>query len=97
MKVYRYRCVACGSTNVEYSRRNGKVIVLARNPGCKDCGSKDITYFLVNCDECGVYSLFFDDVRCEIVCTNCGLVHAGTTYNTDYPLGFLVKRPNLRF
>jgi ribosomal protein S27E len=90
-------CLDCGSTELKdtYISKGRRVY----RPSCKFCLSKNIeteSHFLY-CDNCKNYSLFFDDVRFEIVCTHCGLVHGGTDHNIIYALGFLIRRPNYRF
>ena len=47
--------------------------------------------------ECYGEYLILDEWRCEVVCTNCGLVSAGTGLNVDYSLGFLLERPSWRY
>jgi ribosomal protein S27E len=97
LKLFKYECCACGSTDIIYKRRVDDIIDLTVEYGCRNCGSKEIQYYIIRCEECHEFSLYFDEIRYEIVCTNCGLVHAGTQLDTDYILGFLCKRLNLRF
>jgi predicted RNA-binding Zn-ribbon protein involved in translation (DUF1610 family) len=96
LKVFKYECQTCGSTDIIYKCRVDNIIDLTVKTGCRNCGSKKIQSYILRCEECHTKSLTFDDTRYEIVCTNCGLVHAGTAPNTDYMLGFLLKRPNFR-
>lgn len=59
---------------------------------CRACFSENIRRYFDLCITC--YNiLFFDEIRFEIVCPHCGLVHAGIDPNTIYPWGFLLKRP----
>jgi hypothetical protein len=60
---------------------------------CRDCFSSDIGKYKYVCVECHKKTLYFDDVRFEIVCTGCGLVHAGVGGDINYPFGYLLKRP----
>lgn len=96
MKLFRYECCVCGSTDIAYKRCIDDIIDLTVKSGCRNCGSKEIQSYILRCVECKKHSLYFDEIRYEIVCTHCGLVHAGTDPNMDYILGFLSKRPNLR-
>lgn len=97
MKIFKYECYSCGSTDIAYKRRIDDIIDLTVKSGCRNCGSKEIQPYIVLCDECDISNLFFDDIRYEIVCTHCGLVHASTDVETKQPLGFLLRRPNLKF
>ena len=96
MKIFRYECYTCGSTDIAYKHRIDDIIDLTVESGCRNCGSKEIQSYTLRCVECNQKSLTFDDTRYEIICTHCGLVHAGTDPNTSYILGFLCKRPNLK-
>jgi len=85
------------STDIQHNRINrfmaSGAYVQVPALSCRSCLSVDIGSYLFACVKCYQRTLWFDDVRFEIVCTECGLVHAGTSPNGKYPFGFLVKRP----
>jgi hypothetical protein len=58
-----------------------------------DVANPNIEKYTHACVECMESSLWYDDIRAEFVCTNCGLVHAGIDLTAAYPFGFLLKKP----